>query len=182
MFVYCFSADQWFIVCYVILIGWLCVLCACAYLNYINWCLVIINCYFRANTIITIFLDNTYNLIRHEVFIIYLYRYWYLRTNFIRCEKPFNDLFLTNVNQSKSRNDFFTREKTVSSNQRESVLTYQRIRSRPAKFSARIFSSCMPAIFSGLRRLPTVQPIFGHLGNTSALINLSYFFQLDMKI
>ena len=34
----------------------------------------------------------------------------------------------------------------------------------------------------GLRRLPTVQPIFGHLGNTSALINMSYFFQLDMKI
>ena len=33
-----------------------------------------------------------------------------------------------------------------------------------------------------LRRLPTVQPIFGHLGNTSALINTSYFFQLDMKI
>ena len=33
-----------------------------------------------------------------------------------------------------------------------------------------------------LRRLPTVQPIFGHLGNTSALINMSYFFQLDMKI
>ena len=32
-----------------------------------------------------------------------------------------------------------------------------------------------------LRRLPTVQPIFGHLGNTSALINMSYFFQLDMK-
>ena len=27
-----------------------------------------------------------------------------------------------------------------------------------------------------LRRLPTVQPIFGHLGNTSALINMSYFF------
>ena len=33
-----------------------------------------------------------------------------------------------------------------------------------------------------LRRLPTVQPIFEHLGNTSALINMSYFFQLDMKI
>ena len=33
-----------------------------------------------------------------------------------------------------------------------------------------------------LWRLPTVQPIFGHLGNTSALINMSYFFQLDMKI
>ena len=33
-----------------------------------------------------------------------------------------------------------------------------------------------------LRRLPTVQAIFGHLGNTSALINMSYFFQLDMKI
>ena len=33
-----------------------------------------------------------------------------------------------------------------------------------------------------LRRLPTVQPIFGHLGNTPALINMSYFFQLDMKI
>ena len=33
-----------------------------------------------------------------------------------------------------------------------------------------------------LRRLPTVQPIFGHLGNTSALIKMSYFVQLDMKI
>ena len=33
-----------------------------------------------------------------------------------------------------------------------------------------------------LRRLPTVQPIFGNLGNTSALINMSYFFQLDMKV
>ena len=31
-----------------------------------------------------------------------------------------------------------------------------------------------------LRRLPTVKPIFGHLGNTSALINMSYFFQLDI--
>ena len=50
---------------------------------------------------------------------------------FIRCEKPFNDLFLTNVNQSQSRNDFFTRAKTVSSNQGEPVFTYQRIRSRP---------------------------------------------------
>ena len=26
-----------------------------------------------------------------------------------------------------------------------------------------------------LRRLPTVQPIFGHLGNMPALINMSYF-------
>ena len=33
-----------------------------------------------------------------------------------------------------------------------------------------------------LRRLPTVQNIFEHLGNTSALTNMSYFFQLDMKI
>ena len=37
---------------------------------------------------------------------------------YIRCEKPFHDLFLTNVNQSESQNDFFTRAKTVSSNQR----------------------------------------------------------------
>ena len=42
------------IVCYVILNSLLCVLCACAYLNYINWCLVIINCYFRANTILQV--------------------------------------------------------------------------------------------------------------------------------
>ena len=61
---------------------------------------------------------------------------------FLRCKKPFHDLFLTNVNHSESRNDFFTRAKIVSSNQREPVFTYQRIRSRPAKFSARIFSSC----------------------------------------
>ena len=27
---------------------------------------------------------------------------------FIRSEKPFHDLFLTNVNQSESRNDFYT--------------------------------------------------------------------------
>ena len=44
----------------------------------------------------------------------------------------------------------------------------------------------MNALYEGgdlaLRRLPTVQPIFGHLGNTPALINMSYFFQLDMKI
>ena len=44
----------------------------------------------------------------------------------------------------------------------------------------------MNALYEGgglsLRRLPTVQPIFGHLGNTPALINMSYFFQLDMKM
>ena len=33
-----------------------------------------------------------------------------------------------------------------------------------------------------IKEVPTVQPIFEHLGNTSALINMSYFFQLDMKI
>ena len=57
---------------------------------------------------------------------------------FFCCEKPLHDLFLTNVNKSESPNDFFTRAKTVSSNQREPVFTYQRIRSRPAKFSARM--------------------------------------------
>ena len=35
---------------------------------------------------------------------------------------------------------------------------------------------------SDIKGLSTVQPIFGHLGNTCALINMSYFFQLDMKI
>ena len=32
-----------------------------------------------------------------------------------------------------------------------------------------------------LRRLPTVMPIFGYLGNT-LLMHMSYFFQHDMKI
>ena len=40
----------------------------------------------------------------------------------------------------------------------------------------------VPRLVFALRRLPTVQPIFGHLGNTPALINMSYFFKLDMKI
>ena len=29
-----------------------------------------------------------------------------------------------------------------------------------------------------LRRLPTVMPIFGYLGNTSALMHMSYFFNM----
>ena len=37
-------------------------------------------------------------------------------------------------------------------------------------------------VVAGLRRLPTVQPIFGHLGNTSTLMYISYFFQHDIKI
>ena len=68
-----------------------------------------------------------------------LYRYF--THGFIRCEKPFHDLFLTNVNQSESRNDFFTRAKPVASNQHEAVFTYQRIRSGPAKFSETIFQA-----------------------------------------
>ena len=42
---------------------------------------------------------------------------------FFSYEKPFRDLFSTSVIQSASRNDFFTREKTVSSNQCEPVFT-----------------------------------------------------------
>ena len=33
-----------------------------------------------------------------------------------------------------------------------------------------------------LRWLPTVQPIFGHFSDTSTIMNISYFFQLDMRI
>ena len=50
------------------------------------------------------------------------------------------------------------------------------------KLEIRLYSGFLSTQTCTLRRLPTVQPIFGHLGNTSALINMSYFFQFDMKI
>ena len=46
------------------------------------------------------------------------------------------------------------------------------------RFTARVLL-LMVLLRSGL---PTVMPIFGHLGNTSALMHMSYFFQHDMKI
>ena len=79
---------------------------------------------------------------------------------------PFHDLFLTNVNQSESRNDFFTRAKPIASNQHETVFTYQRIRSGPAKFSARrreFFK--LPAIFSGLNSHLSLNSMFTKIYN-----------------
>ena len=62
-------------------------------------------------------------------------------------------MFLTNVNQSESQNDFFTRAKTVSSNQRQSACVYisANLFTTGKVFGEEFFK--LPAISSGLKSL-----------------------------